>query len=680
LTLNLKDMLMGDDFKKDTNARGVVAILIKSARDFKEGDVGLGPLKPGSSDGYVTVSWAKFAKIQATTRIILANMHPVWNEWCHLLVGHEELNAQEALRIQLWDSDRIDADDDLGHIEVPLHDLMKDSKTNGRMHDRDDGLHGEDGDEKMPGTLQWSVGYFAKTQITEEQLARQTAEPDIKTVEDLHKKVSETAERKLREATKHDESRELEQQKAHDYKERENALINSSPPPGEYPSGILSIEIHSITGLELQRLRKPRDDEEAAAAEDEAEVADDLPSSYCTIILNHQKIFKTRTKPKNSKPFFNAGTEKFLRDWRTAEVMVSVRDARVHENDALLGVVYFPLAKLLEKRSQVVDTWPLAGGVGVGRARISLVFRSVRLQMPTELRGWGYGTLEVKAPITVKGQLPGDIAQLRIRLRTSLGRAKMYAAEGGEWRPKRDAQSVCLAVHKRYASALVLEFRKSMLGPDRTQAFAVFWLSQIPDDEDKTMTLEVWRGGEEELKHASASCNYRGTKQGESPIGQVDVRVKFWHGLSGYHRALSKSSPRPDLGDVMEVLDAVSERAGDSGDSCHGDTDADDSGTDAEAGPGARKNPPPGGSRDAAAADAADDASSRSDGDDGAGGGGGGLLHEFRDGRKRRHRGLLQFQAPRMLDWGATKVRHGEGRVLGAFGHHGRKPAVETEV
>ena len=57
----------------------------------------------------------------------------------------------------------------------------------------------------------------------------------------------------------------------------------------------------SITGLQLQSLNKDRkgdDDEE-----------DDLPSSYCTIILNGTKAFKTRTKPKNSGPFFNASVE-----------------------------------------------------------------------------------------------------------------------------------------------------------------------------------------------------------------------------------------------------------------------------------------------------------------------------------------------------------------------------------
>lgn len=42
-------MLVGDDFKKDTCARGVLAVKIRSASGFKEGDQSLGGLKKGSS-------------------------------------------------------------------------------------------------------------------------------------------------------------------------------------------------------------------------------------------------------------------------------------------------------------------------------------------------------------------------------------------------------------------------------------------------------------------------------------------------------------------------------------------------------------------------------------------------------------------------------------------------------
>ena len=37
---------------------------------------------------------------------------------------------------------------------------------------------------------------------------------------------------------------------------------------------------------------------------------------------------------------FNAGTERFVRDWRTAHVTVTMKDSRMRENDAILGTVF----------------------------------------------------------------------------------------------------------------------------------------------------------------------------------------------------------------------------------------------------------------------------------------------------------------------------------------------------
>ncbi|RJE16617.1 C2 domain protein, partial [Aspergillus sclerotialis] len=68
----------------------------------------------------MTVSWGKFGKPVASTRIIVDDQAPNWSEWSHILVTPEELNADEKLRLQLWDSDKYTADDDLGRVEVDL--------------------------------------------------------------------------------------------------------------------------------------------------------------------------------------------------------------------------------------------------------------------------------------------------------------------------------------------------------------------------------------------------------------------------------------------------------------------------------------------------------------------------------------------------------------------------------
>ena len=739
LTLDLKDMLMGDDFKKDTVSRGVVAVFVKSATGFKEGDGGFGPMQ-GSSDSYVTVSWGKFGKPMSSTRIIVDEQKPRWDEWSYILVGPEELNADEMLRLQLWDSDKHTADDDLGRVEVSLKEIMNSSDTKNRICDREDRFTNQDPDEKAPGTISWRVGYFAKTSLTDEQLAKQTEDKDIKSKEDLKRKVSEIAERKLREATIKDESKELQQQKTQDYKEHEDALTISSPPDEHFPSGILSIQIHNITGLEVERLQKRsgRSADADGDKEDAGEGAkeDDLPSSFCVIILNHQKIYRTRTKPKNAKPFFNAGTEKFVRDWRTSEVLIAFRDAREGESDALLGVVYLPLAKLFHKRSQINDTFPIAGGIGFGRARISLVWRSTELRMPDELRGWDYGTLEVKAPIKVKDQLPNDLTKLRIKLTSNIARAKMHSQSSkkdssnseavAEWHPKHSpGSSVFLACRRRYACPVILEWRKSTLGPDSTAAFAVFWLKDLPDEDEKTITLKVWKGSKDAFKRArtcdafeewvngkelqqpakstskSDSADTKSNGTTEEPendkksrdaevVGTITLTLKFWRGLSGWHKKWAEKSSHgsgsADVMGVMEALDVVGDiegdgqEPGDDGQESESDSDQDGPPEDDSLSVKEAIKHPIRATKDAATSLAkshnSDDDPSR------------GPLNQLRDYKDhagalhRQHRGIMQWRGARKLDFMIKEAKGVKGMLERKMTHgqEGKEAGIETEV
>ncbi|RYP52764.1 hypothetical protein DL769_010618 [Monosporascus sp. CRB-8-3] len=560
LTLNLKDMLIGEDYKKDTTACGVLWIYIKKAEGFKQGDGGIGPMN-GSSDAYVSVSWGKFGKPVASTRIIKEQENPSWHEYASILVTKEEIDAEEKVRLQLWDSDKWTADGELGRVEVDLKSLMKNPETYNRVQDREDRFTGQDPDEQMPGTLQWSVGYFAKTRITEKQLKQQTVNNDIRTKDQLKQHVFEAAEEKLREANKSPDDEELHQQKSQDYGELEDSMVISAPPLEEYPSGILSVQIHNITGLEIQKLQK-EDKGDAGDQEDEAEQSEDLPDSYCNVIVNHKKVFRSRTKPKNSKPFFNAGTERFIRDWRTAEVIVSVRDSRDGEDDPLIGIVYLPLGKIFANKSQVVDNYPLVGGIGYGRARISMVWRSVGLKLPPNLLGWDYGTLEIRSPVKAKGGLPKELSQHRIKIRTNLGRTKMKTGNNeGEWQHKGKSgpDDVFLPVRQRYSSAMVIEFRKSVVGPDRTEAFAVLWLQDLTDEEAETKTLKVWKSGKDSIKTASSCYEYAGVGDSEEPLGEVEVEVKFWRGLSGYHKSYAAHSKNVDMRNVMECLDTITD-------------------------------------------------------------------------------------------------------------------------
>ena len=458
-------------------------------------------------------------------------------------------------------------------------------------------------------------------------------------------------------------------------------MVISTPPLYKYPTGIFSIQIHNITGLEFEKINKNQ--AHSDEGDETAEGAGELPSSYATVILNHQTVFKTRTKPKSTKPFFNAGTERLVRDWHTTEVMVAVRDSRVHENDPLLGLVYLPLDKIFKNRSQIVDNFPLVGGIAYGRVRLSMVFRSIQLQFPLELQGWdSYATLEITSAITAR-EIPHDLEDLRLKLRAGVNRGKMYTSTSGagggrQWTGKRE-RPVRLAVRKRYSSCLVVEFRKNNLGLDKTPAFAILWLKDIPDEEDRTVTVPVWKGNSEKLKRAETNC--LSEDMGER-AGSIEIPLKLYRGLGIYHERLASRSP--NMQDVFEVLSTANDNQeahtamGDDEDSSSSDSDSSD---DDEKGPkkaasGLLKQLSPNGK------------SSKGDGadDDDDGAKADGPIGDIKDYKKhskqlhRRHRGLMQWKVARTGNYLKTKIEHGRDHMLDGFKHHDRDPGIETEV
>ncbi|KAI1149828.1 hypothetical protein F4825DRAFT_35287 [Nemania diffusa] len=723
LTLNLKDMLVGEDFKKDTTSIGVVWIFIKRARDFKQGDAGIGPIQ-GSSDSYVTVSWGKFGKPVASTRVAVGENEPSWHECASILVTPEEVNAGERLRLQLWDSDKWTADDDLGRVEVNLKDLMHNQETLNRIQDREDRFTGEDVEEDMPGSLTWSVGYFAKTRITQQQLEAQTFNQSIRTRDDLKRHVSESAENKLREAGKALDDEEVQQQKAQDYHELENSMIVSAPPSSELVSGILGIQIHNMTGLEIRKLQKD-DKRDAGDQEDEDEQADDIPNGYCTIILNHKMIFKTRTKPKNSKPFFNAGTERFIRDWRDAEVIVSTRDAREREDDPLIGLVYLPLSKIFKERSQVMDNYSLVGGIGYGKVRISMVWRSVELKLPPQISGWDYGTLQIQGPVTPKGDFPYGLTCNRIKIRTNIGHVKLYP-DDGSWKEKgkKESEGLFMAVRKRYSSAMVVEFRQSKLGPDRTSAFAILWLHELRDEEDEIKCLKVWRGNKESFRKAQTCCEFDGSGEKDEFLGEIEVPVRFWRGLSGYHKSFAAQSKNKDMRNVMECLDTITDEGVGDIDEDSNDEDSTGGGSDDENVEEIRRKklrmhtnddstPPSSDDDDDSTILASSNASNISrpdfkkvkkvvrnpveeltkvattvlapghnDSEDGSRGLRG-QMRDYKDHHKqlhRKHRGIMQWRAAREVNHLGGKLTRFKGGVSEMFHHDSKDAGIETEV
>ncbi|KAJ7115858.1 hypothetical protein C8R44DRAFT_709280 [Mycena epipterygia] len=663
LNVDLKTILSGRD-QMDTETLGVVVVIVKSAEGFKDGDGGKfwESKAEKRGDGYITIGWGKWGKPVWSSRIIENEGNPFWEEIAVLLVGPSEMNAKEKLRVQLWDSDRGAADDLLGTVEVNLHDLMGDAKTQNQMSSRKDRFTDVNG-TPWPGELEWDCGYFAKTTL--EQHLKEKG----KDVEEVKRNIEHDTERELREAEtlEHDGQEEIDKQKQADLKDRSDEIIAGSAPTDEWPSGILSIQIEQIRGLVVQKTRGSAAGEGAEDEEDQ-----DLPSAYCTIILNHQRVYKTRTKLKSNKPFFAAGTERFIKDWRSASVIIAVRDSRMHEVDPLIGVVVLPLQTLLKTRSQISDAFPLVGGIGFGRVQLSLVFRSVQARLPRPLIGWDIGTLDVQPHARAAGNLPADLAACRLVLRTLNGKGKLHAHADGGWRQKRE-RPVRLAVKRRFGECLLVEFRRHALGPDQTPAFCTLWLKDVADDDEATVSLPVWRSAHKALDRARVNaCEPEGAER----VGTLELTVKLWPGLSGYHKRLAEHDA--NFKDVMQVLDAAEESGSGDGDSAHDSLHDEDESSSSE-GEGEEKD------EDEAAAAA-------------AGEGKGGVLSEAKDYRKRRgelhrkrrgelhrkHRGLMQWGAVRKLAWLGHGVEQAaedvEQKVKGQFRHHETEQGMDVEA
>lgn len=633
---------------------------IKRGYDFKMGDPGIPLLQDASSDPYVSVGWAKFGKPVWSTRLLLKEMEPHWDETAYLLVTPEELNVSERLRLQLWDSDRFTADDDLGRIEVDLKELM--TRSDGQMWTRSDGFRALKAEDTLPGKLEWSVGYFSKTRIQDDQLQRQTFNTSIRTIDQLKEEVNRISERKLREANTKDgrhkrDADELDQQTAQEFKSQQDAMIISAPPPNGYPSGILSIQIHQITGLELEKISKTQQDR-AGEEDDETEEGEDLPSAYCTIIINQSKVFKTRTKPKNAKPFYNAATERFIPDWRHAEVYVAVRDGRVKEDDVLLGIVHLPLGEVFKERSQTNGFYPLAGGIGFGRIRISMVWRSIQLQAPAEAIGWNYGTVEVE-PHATGENLPEHLQSFKLKLHTNLGSGKLYPGDDGGWHSKKQ-QGLKLAVQKRYSSCLAIEFRQHKMFSDNTAAFAILWLKEIPDDEGQEIILPVWEGDFERARKNALP-------EPGKKVGSISLKLTFWSGLGAAHsRWASKDANVREVAEVLQTARDNDEELENEQKVGIVDGNASDSSASSEGSGGD---------------DDDDEEDQKSDGGKSTG-----PMQKMRDFKKhqqelnKHNRGMMQWKIPRTAQWAMKKVEHAEGKVEQLFKHHTRQSGVETEV
>ncbi|KAF2760574.1 hypothetical protein EJ05DRAFT_531064 [Pseudovirgaria hyperparasitica] len=506
MSIDMRAILQGDDITKDVLALGVMWIRIHRAVGLSKQDKR--GSEHGGSDPYITLAFSKYGKPMYCTRVITDDLNPIWEETAALLVTPELIKADENLSVELWDSDRHSADDIVGKVELSMQKMIQHP---GKMFPQVSKLAGMDADSTMPGELHWEVGFFGKPQFR----------PALRT---------DGKNKALPDELKNNP--ELQDEKGVTNTADDDA-VQHTPPDPLWPSGIVNVVVHQIVNLELENVkgsngnRKGREFEPAKPyGESTAEQGKDLPTSYCTICFNDELVYRTRSKAVSSQPIFNAGTERFMRDWRSGIITVTVRDSRNREHDPILGVVPLKLSDILETSSQVTRWYPLDGGVGFGRVRISLLFRAIETRLPPNMLGWDVGTFEFVSNV-VKTIDYSQHARLKMRTGGSTGRIgrssgkSRFEGNGYDYNivPKDGHEKVRLPVKYRYRSPIVIEFH--IANKRRADAYSVIWLHHLIDNEETPIDIPIWK-----CSHpARLTQNYITEENCKNEVGLEDLQV-----------------------------------------------------------------------------------------------------------------------------------------------------------
>ncbi|KAJ1302770.1 hypothetical protein OPQ81_003079 [Rhizoctonia solani] len=689
LKLDVQRLISGDDVKRDTDAIGILVVTIHRATGLKAGD-----LDGGSVDPYVTLAFSRLGKPLFSTRII-SHRSPVWEETTIVLVGPDAVAVREKLSLQLWDSDRISADDVLGTVDIDIATLI---------HKKNQSFRSIEPVSGGKGSLEFTIGFYEKADPN----PAFRAEKWKKTLPNPNPQQSNKPTNLSPDSTNADRPPDDEEiiRPNNALNDLEAVVMTCAPDP-ELPSGILSIQVHELRnlGFKLNKGTKGKGNGPGSSEEEEQEEGDGLPSAYCVVLVNDQKIYKTRVKPITSSPFFNAATERFCKDWRRTHVTIVVRDARMRENNPIIGAATIKLSEAFSESSQFTQLCPLEGGVGYGRIRVSLLFRPTTARLPANILGFSVGTLEVHGLRALPDGDHSDFEGSQVRVRTSnvkerISRNAAEAQEDGsvEWNPE-NAKPIQLPIQKRHGAVLILEFStKRSIGPQKTIALAALWLRDLVDGERLTMRVALWDAGDEASKYiqqnyvpplASIDSKINLDHQDARQVGTAELDVRVVAGLTGAHqKVLDNSDPldkqkweeyevqdaaglREVVGLNQEGKEGIQEpqsqnftveedRAGD-----QTLRSTDDEWTDTH-----KSHDPD---------DTGDDSQSESDK-------GRGPIQMFKDwkqhehGLHREHRGFMQTKPMRTANWLKDGVKKGGHKVQQRFAQHSREPEIETEV
>lgn len=221
-----------------------------------------------------------------------------------------------------------------------------------------------------------------------------------------------------------------------------------------------------------------------------------------------------------------------------------MRDQRYREHDPILGVVPLKLSDILQTSSQVTRWYPLDGGVGFGRIRISLLFRHVETKLPPQMLGWEVGTFEFTSDRIVAKDY-GRQSKIRLRTGGSTGKVRRQACqmEGNDvvydTSDENFRDSLRMPVKHRYRSPIVFEFHQQ--GKRGAAAYAVLWLQHLIDNEDTVIDIPIWttKFGARLTQNYVTEANWRAKEvpglEDLTEVGRLQFKCRFSPGIDESH-------------------------------------------------------------------------------------------------------------------------------------------------
>lgn len=243
-------------------------------------------------------------------------------------------------------------------------------------------------------------------------------------------------------------------------------------------------------------------------------------------------------------PYYNAGTERFVRDWTTAVCLVAVRDSRTPEHDALLGVVPLKLSEVFKNASQVTKNYLLIGGVGQAKIRISMIWESVDYKLEKHLLGWEVGNIRITSSRlrAVNFKLDGmTLKNMKIKMYSTISHHTISRHECHErdtelhWSTKTSESSLELPITHRHASAICIEFHSKVRRG--TYALSMLWLTELHDNENHSVQLPIWCTDTEEKRQQIRNNRIENDddRRETEEIGTLRFNAIFLRGLGDSH-------------------------------------------------------------------------------------------------------------------------------------------------